>query len=336
MSGVGFGNLAIYYQNALNSERMKTDLARLTNELASGRKSDVKAAVSGDLTQLTGIKSTLASLASHQTVAKEAAQFAQATQLALDTVQKSTTTTFSGLLAAGSTGVEPQLTAAAKDAASKFATVVGALNTQNAGRALFAGNNVNGSALAPPATLISDLVTATAAATDAAGIEAAINTWFDTVGGGFETTGYVGSTTDLEAFRIGPELEADVALRADTQTFRDLMKGYAMAAMVAEGALQGNPSERAALLTAAGERLIAANDSLTSERAQLGVSEKVIETELTRNQAEASALEILQSQLVSADPYKTATDIKTAEIQLQSLYALTARLSSLSLVQYLR
>lgn len=336
MRGVGFGNLAIYYQNTLNSERMKTDLARLTNELASGKKADVKAAVSGDLTQLTSIKTTLSSLASHETVGKEAAQFAQATQLALDTVQKATTTTFPSLLAAGSTGVEPQLTIAAKDAASKFATIVSALNTQNAGRALFAGDNVTGSALADPETLIADLVTATAAATDATSIEAAINTWFDTVGGGFETTGYVGSTTDLEAFRVGPELQADVALRADNQTFRDLMKGYAMAAMIAEGALPGNASKRAQLLTAAGERLVAANDSLTNTRSALGVSENVIETELTRNKAEASALEILQSQLISADPYRTATDIKTAEIQLQSLYTLTARLSSLSLVQYLK
>lgn len=336
MRAVGFGNLSIYYQNALNSDRLKTDLARLTNELASGKKEDIKKAASGDLTQITSINSTLSSLSSHELVGKEAAQFAQATQLALESIQNATTSTFPALLAAGNNGVEPQLTSAAKDAASKFASIVSALNSQSAGRALFAGQNVTGSALADFETMLADLQTAASGQVTATGIETALNAWFDTVGGGFETTGYVGSTSDLEPFRVGPELETDVALRADNQQFRDLMKGYAMATLVANGALENDPAQRATLLSSAGARMIAANDRLTESRADLGVSENVIDTELVRNRAEAASLEVLRSNIVAADPFETATNIKTTEIQLQSLYTLTARLSSLSLVQYLR
>ena len=54
-----------------------------------------------------------------------------------------------------------------------------------------------------------------------------------------------------------------------------------------------------------------------------------------RNAAEASALQIARNGLVAADPYDTATAIQAVQTQIETLYTLTARLSRLSLTDYL-
>ena len=55
----------------------------------------------------------------------------------------------------------------------------------------------------------------------------------------------------------------------------------------------------------------------------------------TRNGAQQTALSLARSNLVAADPYETASALTQTEGNLQTLYALTARLSRLSLTDYL-
>ena len=56
----------------------------------------------------------------------------------------------------------------------------------------------------------------------------------------------------------------------------------------------------------------------------------------SRNGSESSALQIARSEMVAVDAYDAATRLTDAETRLQTLYAVTARLSSLSLTDYLR
>ena len=55
-----------------------------------------------------------------------------------------------------------------------------------------------------------------------------------------------------------------------------------------------------------------------------------------RNGAETSALEIARTDILAIDPYRTATELQSTETRLETLYTLTARLSRLSLSEYLR
>jgi len=66
------------------------------------------------------------------------------------------------------------------------------------------------------------------------------------------------------------------------------------------------------------------------------VIEAQIDGATARNTAESSALELARAELIAIDPYKAATDLTSVQTQLETLYALTARLSRLSLVEYLR
>ncbi len=71
-------------------------------------------------------------------------------------------------------------------------------------------------------------------------------------------------------------------------------------------------------------------------RANLGTVEAHIETVSVQSASETSALEILKANLLSVDPYETASELQAVQTQLETLYALTARMSRLSLVDFLR
>nr|WP_281390425.1 flagellin [Paracoccus amoyensis] len=76
--------------------------------------------------------------------------------------------------------------------------------------------------------------------------------------------------------------------------------------------------------------------SLASEMAQVGYTQQLIEYAQTEGSAATATLEIVRNEIRQADPYATSTAITEAETHLDALYAVTARLSKLRLVDYLR
>jgi flagellar hook-associated protein 3 FlgL len=54
------------------------------------------------------------------------------------------------------------------------------------------------------------------------------------------------------------------------------------------------------------------------------------------NSTARHALEMTRARIVNVDPYESATRLEAAQIQLETLYALTARLGRLSLTDFLR
>ena len=70
--------------------------------------------------------------------------------------------------------------------------------------------------------------------------------------------------------------------------------------------------------------------------ARIGTVEAQIEAARTRNSAEETALGIFRSEIGSVDSYEAATRLEQARSQLESLYLITARVSRLSLTEFLR
>ena len=82
--------------------------------------------------------------------------------------------------------------------------------------------------------------------------------------------------------------------------------------------------------------VLTSQDALVGLGARLGVSEVRIETVQSRNQAELLSLELAQSDLVGADPYRLATELEAVQTNLEMLYSITARLSRLNLTDFIR
>lgn len=332
----GIGDLASAFLSQKSNYRIKTELHRFSQELASGTTNDVSAKSGGDLSGFASTETALKRLAAFKTSASEAAQFTDVLQVSLSNIQDTTSEIAPSLILAASTNEATLLQATASDARERFSAVISALNTSVGDRSILSGTEFSAKAVSDSETILAELKTLVAAETTAAGVEAIVTAWFDDVGGGFETNGYLGNTTDIAPFQIGENDKTALNLRADNQKIRDLLKGYALASLVSDDVLSGNHEERVALMSRSGETLISADHGLASLRAQVGSVQSRIENAHARNSAEFSALEITRSEILAVDPFETATKLTAAETQLQMMFTITARLSRLNLTEYLR
>lgn len=336
MQTSNLGDMARILMMSQQTTRVKSQLSALTAELSSGRKSDLQTHLKGVFSPLSGIEHNLKMIDGYTASNTSAAQFADAQQLALGAVQATSSQAGADFLNVASTGEATQRRTTYSRAESQLEQVVARLNTQMAGRNVFAGIAVTGPAVADSATLLADLSVAMAGATTAAAAMAAADAYFDTPGGAFDTNIYLGSTTDLAPFTIAEGETEALTTRADDQALRDVLKGLAVTALMGQGLLSGSVPEQQRLLSAAGSVLVNAADDVTELQAGIGFAEERIVEAQTRSDTQAAAYEMARNALIEADPYDTATRLQQVESQLETIFTLTARLSDLSLTKVLR
>jgi len=336
MNSISIGDLANTFLIQRQTTGLKSELTRLASELTTGQKNDLGASLAGDFGPYAGIERSLRALAAYATANTEAAGMLEASQLALENVQSMGQDLSSALLTASSAEDVVLIRVTAEDARQKFSAVVSSLNTSTADRTLFGGAATDRPALATGEQMLAEIVTAVAGETTAAGVVAAVDSWFDDAGGGFETMGYLGSSKDMGPMSIAEEETAAVGVRADDQVMRDTLKGYALMSLIAEGALDGDVAQQADLAAAAAEKMLTADGDITNLRARIGAVEARIEDAQARNAAEGAAYELARTQLIGADPYETATELQAVYAQIETLYTVTARIAGLNFTDYMR
>jgi len=330
------GDLARIFQSRQLTTGIKADISRLSEELTTGVRTDPIGSAVGDFGPRARMERLLTTLGARKTATSEAAFLTEVMQTTLDSVQENTRATGQSLLALTGNEYVALINVKASAARQGFDQVISALNSNAAGRTMFGGAATDRAALASADEILAALVSAVAAETTPAGVAQAVDDWFDTPGGGFETVAYLGSTAPMGAFQIG---ESDVVkpdIRADDPALRGVMKSFAMAALVTEGILAGTSDGPAGLLQIASERLVAADQSLTELRAGLGEMQEKIETATATNSAMETTIKLSRNDLIAVDPYETASRLEASYSQLETYYTLTARLSRLNFTDFLR
>jgi flagellar hook-associated protein 3 FlgL len=221
------------------------------------------------------------------------------------------------------------------DAGAELASLVSALNANTAGRALFAGNATDQPALADASVILNGLRAATAGAATPQDITAAADLWFSDPAG-FAAIAYKGSDTDIAPLRLGDGETVSLRMTANDQVFRDMIKQVALATIASDASFALNSEDRSALLSETGRDLLESQGNLTAARANVGSAQARIDVLATRNSTEETALLYAKGALLQADPYEAATELEAVQFQLQSLYAITARMSDLSFVNFIR
>lgn len=334
---MSIGDLAQSYQMRRNNLQLKEQMVRLAQEMTTGVTADLAGAVSGDFMALAGIDRSLRTLDAYRSATSEASLFATTMQAALSAVQDIPGQIGPTLLSAATSSNPAQVGATTADARQKFLGAVATLNVQVGDRFLFAGKTTDVRPLADGKDMLAALVTATASALTAADVALAVDTWFDAApgGGGFLDVAYFGSASPLAPFRLGEDETAELAVTATDPALRDLLKGLAMASLVAEGVLSASNAERSLLVRTAGERVLGADGTMAVLRARVGTVEGHVDQIAVRNSAETTALRIARNAIVAADPYETASALEAVTAQMETLYTLTARLSRLRFSDYL-
>ncbi len=336
MTSINLGDLAQHFMLRRHNADLKATMTTLTEELASGVRSDVSDAVTGDYSYLADIERSLTIMNGYSQSVNEARLFTDATQSSLEQIQNITSDLGATLITAASSNSTVTFRAVSLGAEQDFRSVVSAMNANVAGRSLFSGNVTDTSPLTDADVILDELRTVVAGLTSPADVQTAVDDWFNAPGGGFETVAYQGSDTDLSPYLLGEGDSVRFELRADSQEMRDLLRDTALAALVGDDAIGLDTASQKSLIQSTGENLMTAQGGLINVRADLGFVEERIDEAAVRNSASQSSLELARSELIAADPYETATRLENTRQQLETLYAVTVRLSSLTLADYLR
>lgn len=328
-----YGDLAQSMLLRRHQTALKSEMTTLSTELATGRASDTGRHLGGNLASLTGIDASLGRISAYRKVTAQVSLMAEAMQTSLSTLGDLATSLGPTLLTVGTLAGQQSLDAVAAEARQSFGTAISALNARVADRTVFAGADTTGAAVASADDILAALTTATAGATTAADLEAAVAAWFDDPAG-YEATAYLGGA-GRSAVSVAAGETVTLGTTANDPAIREVLKGLAMAALLDTGALSGNEAERAALATSAGEQLAEAENARAHLAARVGMAEAHIAAATTRNEAEYTALSVARTGLVSVDTYEVAARLEEAETQLNLLYTVTARMTRLSLADYL-
>lgn len=312
---------------------LKAEVNRASTEMVTGRSSDIGVGVRGNFSPLLALDASLSRLAGYRSASSDAALLAQSMQTVMDTLSGISGEVAVSLMRTATLTTPTQVDAAAAEARARLGTALAALNTQVAGRSLFAGVETGQSPLGTADELLAALQTAVAGATSANSVETAVRGWFVSPGP-YDAFYRGGHSTAPTAVATGET--ADLSITALDPAFRDTLAGLAMAALLDRGLLAGNPAPRAEIAQRAGLLLHNSEDARTLVAARIGTAQAQIENAQTRNAAEESALTIARSAIASVDPYEAATRLEQTRIQLESLYLITARVSRLNLAEYIR
>lgn len=329
------GDLSRFVLLRQSNAQLKTRLSVLSQEMTTGLKADVPAATGGNLGRLAQVQGRLATLESFNRSASLAQSETSALQAALE-----------GIAGLANRGPELQAAAAMEDdaaldmraaqAAQDFRTAVRLINTEAGGRFALSGTEVGTAPLARAEDILALARTQVAGMTDPVAISDALDAWFrSNAAGGFLDQAFRGNT-EATTTGVSPDTTIQRDLNASAPEFRSLLKGLAMAALAGEPAAALPHGAKSALIRAAGRELSEASLGIVRARATLGMQQESIDQALARNAAEGSALSIARSDILAADPYQTASELTQTEANLQNLYALTARMTKLSLTDYIR
>lgn len=315
---------------------LKTESQKLQMELTTGLAADTRSHLQGDYAHLNDIERSLKMLESYRFAITESDTTTLAMQSSLGVIQDVTVELSSALFLAAQPGGQQGLKSASAQAEQSFATIVGQLNTNAANRSLFAGASFDTSALAPASELMSGLRAAVAGETTLTGVQSALDAWFDTPGGDFETLGYVGSTVDGTPLQLSEDVRVGLSIRADDPIFRESLKSVAMAALAGDQTLGFSQDLQVVMVNQAGSALLELQPELTDTIAGLGLVQSQIEQSRTRNESAALALEVSRNALLSVDPFESATRLEQVQTQIETLYAVTVRASRLTMLDFMR
>lgn len=334
MAPVSLGDMSQTFLMRRYTVDTRATLQQLLTEVTTGQAADLTRQVRGDHSALNGIDASLTRLQGYASVTIEIGLIAQAMQTAMGTVNDLAADLAPMLLSAASPGNGTQLNATAAEAGQSFATAVSTLNARIGDRSLFAGQGTQGPALADGNVILSALQAAIAGFITVQDVETAVTTWFADPAG-YATLAYRGADP-LAPLTVADGEQAQVGVTAMEPAIRNTLAGFALAALLDHGVFAGAPAARAQLADRAGQLLLSGQAERTQLAADLGVVEAQIESASTRNAAETSALGIARLAIVSVDPYVAASRLQETQTQLETLYTLTARLSRLSLVDFLK
>jgi flagellar hook-associated protein 3 FlgL len=332
--------------------RLQSRLSTLNREVATGSKADISGELGSRTPLLIGLRDAHARTERYLQSNATLTLRLDAMQVALGAMQDAAGQLGWEALAAIGRSDYTSLRNVQISAAAALETVVRHLNTSVSGRYLFSGNLVETRPMVAgtaPAAIVGSVVADAATAAggqidvaDVAGLVADLDAVFGDTHGNpawhFSAAFYQGSPEsepDLEG-QLDEDTRITYGLKANDSGVRDLMQGLHMLSAVRSG----DPAMTEAAYTEFAEAAVAKLQQglgrMIDLAARTGQNQARVADNLKRLEAARDLYNREIVEMERRDPYEAATLINALEQQLEASYMVTARLSQLSLVEFLR
>ncbi|MFT6676430.1 MAG: flagellar hook-associated protein 3 FlgL [Sulfitobacter sp.] len=355
------GSLSTYQFNLFNRQNVQSTtlaLQRAGQEVSTGRKADIYADLGPRSASVMKLRAREADTQTYMQANAVLGSKLEAMLTSVDAVRDRIQSVLEVTL---SNATRPQNGAEVlqREARAALESMVATMNTSYNGDHLFSGLNSeappltrwdqtnSGTGLSPADALASIIGTGPTDAASAAAIADQIDQAFASndlsdPNRNFEATFYSG-TPELDGggqpsrqvnawVNVGQEVVYGV--RANDEPFREALKGLAMLASTDVSTM-----DEAAYGTWMGrvvEALTAGQEGMLDASARIGFNQQIVET----TQKQLVDLSLVQrtqiSQYETVDPYEAITRMTNLENQLEASYQVSARLSSLSILNFLR
>jgi len=329
-----YGDLTTHSFLRNRNAELKLDLATLSQEVSTGKKSNLTEELGGDFSYLADIENNLNRIESQTVATNETKLFALSMQGNLSRIQEGTEQMRDDIISVSTTLNGTDADQFSKEASRQLDAAISSLNGWAGGRSLFAGTATGTSPLNNSAVLMTELVSETSGLTSAADIIQAVKDWFADPAG-FDTAMYNGSTTDISPVEIGDGETVSLALRADDPDLKHSLQSFAILALIDEPALALSEEIKTDLARSGMTEMADSSALLIGVQADIGFMEAQLERVSARNEASKTSLSLAFNDIVLADQYEVSSKLKSTETQLEILYTVTARSAQLSLVKHM-
>lgn len=328
---------------------LQADLARGQKELSTGRHADLGLALGLRASQsftIVGFRNTVdAILASNQLVDSRL----DTTQVALSALLSDAEQMRASLITAKTDGGEPL--AIVTQAKQSLATFVAKLNSSNADGFIFGGIRTDQSPIAnyfgePPANNKRALDAAFSAHFGFSQADPAVATitaaqMQDFLAGPFESlfsetswkADWSSASDALQRSQVSLSVTMDASVTANEPALQKLASAYAMLSDL--GADRLNRDAYAAVLGTAMDKLTSGIGLLMKTQARVGVMQSTVKNASDIMAIQKDSFDTQLQELETVDPAEASTRVSDLLTRIETSYALTARISQLSLSKYL-
>ena len=331
MSFAPVGDLARHLMIRRHTSAIKGDIDRLADMMASGRKADLPASLRGDLAPLNGITASLARLEGWSFAANGLSTRMEAMQAAMSSMRSLGDTAAKGFLIAR---MPDQIEQAAKGAGDTLEALLQHLNARVGDTWLFSGTATDGQAVRSAEDLFAALLPEVSGLATPQEVADRVVAWMEEPTG-FAAQIYLGGPK-ISAINVSAQDRIAHGVTATDPGFAKLLGAAALGALLDHGLFAGDQLARQQTAELTGELFLSSAQDSVNLAAKLGQSQEKLQRVMTQNAAERSALQIIRNETLRAPPEQTAAELTAASTQLELLFEMTARLSSLSLLNALR
>jgi flagellar hook-associated protein 3 FlgL len=336
MSWATLGTLALPFHLQRTGVQARSDLARHSHELTTGRVQSAARHLRGDIASLHSVENRLVRIDGFENALRQTVTAFDLAQEALSKVARAGDELADKLvLTAQSVAGPAARTVAAQAARNALEETISAMSLSVAGRSIFSGVHSDRAPLASADALLAALDTEVAGLTTAADVAAALEAFFNDPEGGFETDIYRGGPAAAGG-AIDDGQPAPVLPTADDPAIRRQLMSAAMVVLIDNGALTLDQAEEGKLQQRAMVGLMENGATLAALQARVGDAQATLEQRQIRLSIERDRLEVARSDMIGVDAYKAAMAVEQSRVQLESVFAVTARIARLSLTEYLR